>query len=223
MQDLPDFERAFDYENSFYLSCDNSRMGKLIAHHELFQMSLDVPGAIVECGVFVGASFMRFAMMRELFGGSHSKKMVGFDTFGEFPEVETADDQKFRDRFFDQTGGAGLSVAQITTALNHKGISKNFELVAGDVVETIPDFVAANPEMRISLLNIDTCTYESCRMILETLYPRVAAGGIVVLDDYAAVEGETRADEDYFRDKDVAIRKFPFARSPCYIVKPNLG
>ena len=223
MQDLPDFERAFDYENSFYLSCDNARIGKLIAHYELFQMSLDVPGAIVECGVFVGASFMRFAMMRELFGGSHSRKLVGFDTFEEFPEVETADEQKFRDRFVDQTGGAGLSVAQLTTALKHKGISENIELVAGDVLETVPEFAARNPEIRISLLNIDTCTYDSCTTILETLYPRVAAGGVVVLDDYAAVEGETRADEDFFREMNITIRKFPFARSPCYFVKPTLG
>ena len=32
MIDLPDFKKAFDYENNFYLSCDVARISKMIAH-----------------------------------------------------------------------------------------------------------------------------------------------------------------------------------------------
>ena len=44
-------------------------------------MTMDVPGAIVECGVFKGTSLARFAMFRELFGNTFSKKIIGFDIF----------------------------------------------------------------------------------------------------------------------------------------------
>jgi len=224
MNELPDFDRAFDHENAFYLTCEPARIGKFIAHYELFKMSLDIPGAIVECGVFVGASLMRFAAMRQMFGGSHSKKLIGFDAFGQFPDVEADGDRKFRDHFIKHTETtSGLSVAQISKALHHKGIVDNFDLIASDVVDTIPKYADEHPEMRISLLNIDTCTYNSCLKTLENLYSRVSAGGIVVLDDYAAVDGETRADEEFFAEKNVTIRKLPYARSPCYFVKPNIG
>lgn len=49
---LPDFKKSFDYENGFYLTCDITRISKIIAHYELFKMVLDVPGAIVERGGF---------------------------------------------------------------------------------------------------------------------------------------------------------------------------
>lgn len=49
---LPDFKKSFDYENGFYLTCDITRISKILAHYELFKMVLNVPGAIVEGGGF---------------------------------------------------------------------------------------------------------------------------------------------------------------------------
>jgi hypothetical protein len=74
MINLPNFESTFEYENNFYLSCDNSRIAKLLAHYELYKMVSNLPGAIVECGVFKGTSLTRFATFRDLFSNSHAKK-----------------------------------------------------------------------------------------------------------------------------------------------------
>jgi hypothetical protein len=71
----------------------------------------------------------------------------------------------------------------------------------------------------ISLLNLDTDIYEPAVVILEHLWPRIVPGGILVLDDYAVFPGETKAVNDFFAGKNVAICKFPFASTPCYIVK----
>ncbi len=70
MIDLPGFEKDFLWENSFYLSCDITRISKSLAQYELFKLVQDVPGAIVECGVFKGASLVRFAAFRELLGNT---------------------------------------------------------------------------------------------------------------------------------------------------------
>ena len=64
---LPNFHNPFDHENNFYLSCENSRIGKMIAHYELFQLSSKSQGHIVECGVFKGISLIRFATFLKLF------------------------------------------------------------------------------------------------------------------------------------------------------------
>ena len=91
---LPDFTKAFEYENNFYLSCDNTRFSKILAHYELFKMAMNLPGAMVECGVFKGAAFVRFAGFRDLFGNPFSHKLIGFDVFGPFPEPSFEEDKK---------------------------------------------------------------------------------------------------------------------------------
>lgn len=216
---LPDFDSAFEYENNFYLSCDNTRLSKILAHYELFKMARDLPGAIVECGVFKGTSLVRFAGFRDLFGNPFSHKIIGFDIFGEFPETDFQDDKKYRDKFIDDAGGESISLEQLEDVLKRKGIEKNVELVKGDITQTVPEYVKANPHLKISFLNLDTDIYEPAVTILEHFYPRLVKGGVLLLDDYGTFPGETKAVDDYFKGKDVTIRKFPFAMTPCYIIK----
>ena len=219
MIELPDLGKAFDFENGFYLSCDVTRISKFVAHYELFKMTLDVPGAIVECGVFKGASLLRFAAFRDLFGVPESKKIIGFDTFGDFPGTAHADDQPYRDNFVGQAGSQSISTEQLHEVLQHKGTDRCVELVAGDIMETVPRYVKENPELKIALLNLDTDILEPAEVILEHLYPRLAKGGVLIVDNYGTFPGETRAVDDYFAGQDVAVRKFPFAMTPCYLVK----
>jgi len=215
---LPDFAKAFEYENNFYLSADKTRLSKILAHYELFKMAQDLPGHIVECGVFKGVSLIRFAMMRDLFGNNFSKKIVGFDIFGKFPEAKFKADKGYRDRFVKAAGDQSISVDQMHEVLAHKKLDENVELVQGDILKTIPKYCAENPAMRISLLNLDTDIYEPAKTILEYLWPRIVPGGVLVLDDYNMFPGETKAVDDYFKGK-VRIRKFGFALTPCYVIK----
>jgi hypothetical protein len=218
--DLPDFGQAFQWENHFYLSCDITRISKILAHYELFKLVQDVPGAMVECGVFKGASLARFASFRDLFGNPFSKRIIAFDTFGSFPETDYEPDKPKRDQFIQAAGDQSLSVEQMTEVLRHKGCDRFVDLVAGDIRETVPDYVQKHPELKISLLNLDTDLHEPALVILEHLYPRLERGGVLILDDYGTFPGETQAVDEYFRGHDVHIRKFPFCMTPCYLVKP---
>jgi len=216
---LPNFKKSFEYENNFYLSCDISRIKKIIAHYELFKMAQNIPGEIVECGVFKGASFARFAIFRDLFGNPLSKKIIGFDVFGRFPKTKFSQDNKLRKKFIDEAGESSISVSQLQQVLKNKKIDKLVELVKGDITKTIPAYLKSNPHLKISFLNLDTDIYEPAVTILEQFYPKISKGGILILDDYGVFPGETKAVDDYFQDKNVEIRKLPFAMTPCYIIK----
>ena len=216
---LPDFDKSFDYENNFYLSCDVTRISKILAHYELFKMINQVPGAIVECGVLKGASFSRFSMFREIFSNSFSKKLIGFDTFGKFPETSFNDDKKPREQQITSAGLESISKEQLLDVLKNKGIEKNIELIEGDITKTVPDYIKNNPELKISLLNLDTDIYEPAVTILENLYPRITKGGILILDDYETFPGEAKAVDDYFKDQKIEIKKFSFCMTPCYMIK----
>lgn len=219
MIELPDFSKSFEYENNFYLSCDNTRLSKVLAHYEFFKKIINLPGAIVECGIFKGTSLVRFAGFRDLFGNSYSHKIIGFDTFGDFPDTEFQSDKKYRDRFIANAGSQSISEAQLREVLDHKKVNENIELISGDITKTVPEYVESNPYLKISLLNLDTDIYEPAVTVLEHLYPRVVRGGIILLDDYGEFPGETKAIDDYFSGKNIEIKKSPFAMTPCYIVK----
>jgi hypothetical protein len=216
MIDLPDFGRAWDYENGFYLTCGVDRMSKLLAHYELFRMSMELPGDIVECGVYKGASLARWAMFRDLFNGSHARRMVAFDTYEEFADTDFEADREFRDTY--QKDAPCISTEQMSKVLAHKECNRQVELVAGDIVETVPWYVTENPAMRISLLNLDTDYYEPALTVLEYLYPLVVPGGVVILDNYGVFAGETQAVDEYFQGQ-VQIRRFSFAPTPCYLIR----
>ena len=200
MISLPDFEKAFEYENNFYLSCDITRISKILSHYEIYKMIKEIAGEVVECGVFKGASYLRFVMFREIFGNPFSKKIIGFDTFSKFPETSFQDDEKARKQFINSAGSDSISKEQLLKILNHKGLNKHIDLIEGDITETVPAYVKANPELKISLLNLDTDIYEPAVTILEHLYPKITKGGILMLDDYGTHPGETKAVDEYFQD-----------------------
>jgi hypothetical protein len=216
---LPDFKKSFDYENGFYLTCDITRISKILAHYELFKMAQNIPGTIVECGVFKGASLARFAMFRDLFGNVFSKKIIAFDSFGSFPKTSFKPDIKFREKFINAAGEQSISIDQMTRVLEYKKCNRFIELIEGDICKTVPKYVKNNPQLKISLLNLDTDIYEPTVTILENLYPRIEKGGVLILDDYGTFPGETKAVDEYFKDKNIRIYKFPFCMTPCYIIK----
>lgn len=178
MIELSDFSHSFEWENNFYLSCDITRISKILAQYELFKMVQYIPGAIVECGVFKGASLARFAAFRDLFGNPFSKKIIAFDTFERYPNTDFAPDKKVREQFIEAAGDQSISVAQMMEVLKHKGCDRFVELVPGDICQTVPRYLGEHPELKISLVNLDTDIYEPAVVVLEHLYPRIERGGV---------------------------------------------
>ena len=208
MIEMPDFSKPYFYENNYNLTSDVNRLAKVLAHYEIYKLQHDVPGAIVECGVFKGSSLIRFTTMRHLMG---------------IPETKFDADQKSRQKFITDSGEQGIDEDQLMKVFKHKGIDQNVELVKGDVNITVPEYLKKNPELRISLLNIDVDVYEATKTCIESLYPHVVKGGVIVLDDYVSTfPGANKAVEDYLRDKKVDIKRFPFSVTPCYFVKQEM-
>jgi hypothetical protein len=212
-----DAERAFDYENGFYLTSPLSRIGKLLGHYELYKRITTLPGEIVECGVYKAASLLRFLSFRELLESPDSRKVIAFDAFGRFPVAGDQEDRAFIQRF-EQEGGEGIPVAELRRVLAHKGF-RNTELVAGDINQTVPAYVKSHLELRIALLHIDVDCYEPSVTILEHLFHRIVPGGLLVLDDYGKVAGETRAVDEFLHRHPHQLQKLPICHVPTYLVR----
>jgi O-methyltransferase len=71
---------------------------------------------------------------------------------------------------------------------------ERLHFVKGKVEETIP----GNAPETLALLRLDTDWYESTRHELEHLYPRLSAGGVLIVDDYGHWRGCRKAVDEYF-------------------------
>lgn len=212
-----DESKSMDYENGFYLTTQPSRMGNILAHYELYKQIINLPGDVVECGVFRGGSLIQWATFRELLENENSRKIIGFDMFGPFPEAHNEGDKAFRKKWIDETGGDYLEKEELEKALELKRI-QNVELVKGDILKTLDAYIENNPFMRISLLHIDTDIYEPAKKALEVLYDRVVVGGVIIADDYG-VAGETDAFDEFFKGK-AKLMKLPIShKKPSYLIK----
>ncbi|RRJ62291.1 dTDP-6-deoxy-L-hexose 3-O-methyltransferase [Paenibacillus oralis] len=215
-----DKDKAFDYENGFMLTSDIYRIGNFLAHYELYKKILGLPGDIIELGVFKGNSLIQFASFRELLENENSRKIIGFDVFGEFPSSSAFEsDKEFIYEWNEQFQGEFLSKDDLYKSLELKNV-KNVELVEGNILETLEVFLKENPHTKISLLHIDTDVYEPSIFALELLYNRVVPGGVIVFDDYGTVEGETRAVDEFFAGKEHKLQKFTFSHTkPSFLIK----
>lgn len=219
MDELYDLTRRFEYENGFYATADASRFSKFITHLEFFKQTSNVRGEIVEFGIFKGNSFFRWIKFRELLEQTNSRKIIGFDIFGDFPEAHFEEDKAKRDAFVTETnGGKSISLNEINHLLDQQGLNKNVDIIKGDILVTLNDYLDKNPHLKISLLHIDVDLYEPTKHILEKLFDKVTKGGIIIFDDYGAFAGTNKAVDDFF-DNNVEVKKLSFSHAISYIVK----
>lgn len=216
-----DETKQFEYENGFYLTSQPYRMGNILSHYELYKKITNLPGEVVELGVFKGSSIVQWATFRELLENEKSRKIIGFDMFGAFPKTpgEVPSDNEFIDKWNSDFEGNFVSKEELLQSMELKGIH-NVELVKGNILDTLPEYLEAHPNLKISLLHIDVDVYEPCKKGLELLFERVVPEGVIVLDDYAVIEGETKAVDEFFAGKDVKLQKYPFSHAkPTFIIK----
>ncbi len=168
-----------------------------------------IAGAIVECGVWRGGSMMAVALtLLEL--GVH-RDLFLCDTFaGMSPPADVDRDLTGRpaaaalaaeDRDTGTTWAVG-PLADVQANLRSTGYPpERIHYVVGKVEDTLPQ---AAPE-RIAILRLDTDWYESTRHELEHLYPRLAAGGVLIIDDYGHWAGARRAVDEFLARTPAAI------------------
>jgi hypothetical protein len=216
----------YDSFNKFIISSDLKVFGKLLARFQLFEMVKDVPGDIVECGVFKGTGIFTFLKLKRYYCPNSLKKVIGFDFFDTESLVESLSNQDkdamstlFSGREFkhDKTFKETLEYKILKSGFQEH----EFELIQGDVSKTASEFVQNKPGAKISLLYMDLDIEKPTYDVLKCLWDRVSSGGIVVFDEYAYHNwSESLGVDKFFKDKDVKINSMNFIAPSAYLIKP---
>ncbi len=164
-----------------------------------------IPGAVVECGVWRGGSAMCAALtLRSL--GSLTREIWLYDTFSGM----TASSE--RDRTFSGVPAAhfqpsrrawhGVPASEVRANLSSTGYPEaKIRLVEGDVRRTL----AVDRPGAIALLRLDTDWYDSTKAEMEALFPLLAEGGVLIIDDYGDYAGAKEAVDEYLEAHGVAM------------------
>jgi len=166
-----------------------------------------IPGSIVECGVWKGGSMATTARAL-LEKNDVSRDLYLFDTFEGMTDPSSKDvdysgvsasQVLIRDLGFKC---ANAPLAEVKKLLYGTGYpSERIHFIPGKVEDTIP---ASAPES-IALLRLDTDWYESTKHELVHLFPRLAAGGVLIIDDYGHWRGSRLACDEYFEQNRIPI------------------
>jgi len=226
LPDLNDKQLMYDSEVNWHLTMTTERLVKFLIHWEAVNMTRNIPGSIIECGVFKGESLIRFAHFRNIIGTNFTSKVIGFDNFNDtYPDTAYEEDQEQRKVWMATAGSSSISVEQLQTVFENRDLS-NFEFIAGDICKTVPEYVRNHKGLKISILNIDCDFVEPTFTSLTYLYSLVSKGGIILLDNYAgegekgnSYFGDTKGIDDFIANKNITIKRFPWAARPCYIIK----
>jgi O-methyltransferase len=170
-----------------------------VAHHR-------IPGALVECGVYTGGNIeLMIRALRHL--DVTDRHIYAYDTFAGMPRPEAIDDRgqgetlktTWEAHRTDADGDAGSKWMRASLDSVRRRISRlrypddRLHFVQGLVEQTIP---AVIPD-QIAILRLDTDFYSSTKHELEHLYPRLSAGGVLIIDDYGAMPGCRIATDEY--------------------------
>jgi len=176
------------------------RLTRLLALYEIFKKILPVKGSIVECGVYHGFSLMAWANMSAILEPANlTRRIYGFDSFAGFPSAG----EKDKGVNFNAKKGHLRSdsykelkeLIEIYDANRFLGHVGKVQLIPGDIVKTMPEFIEKNQHLMVSLLFLDMDLYEPTKAVIQALYPRIPKGGIIAFDelDNPIWPGETSA------------------------------
>ena len=181
-----------------------------------------IAGDLVECGVWRGGSALLAALTVKAIksqsasvglqaaadslplGTDPARILWLYDTFegmtaptGRDIDIEGVKAETYLASYGDDGKWCYADEADVRDVLHRNGVhGADFRLIKGDVVQTMKQH---KPD-RIALLRLDTDWYESTLAELEILYPLLAVGGVLIIDDYGHWEGARQAVDEYFRN-----------------------
>ena len=174
----------------------------------------NIPGDFVECGVGAGAQIAAMAYAAEKL--NKNIKIHLFDSFEGIPlagpkdthqpgvnanvrhnkNVENVDELLVSStHIYPGFDVAAHSIERVKKYMQYLDIKDdNFIFYKGWFQHTLP--IEAQKIQNISLLRLDGDLYESTKVCLEYLYPKVSKGGFIIIDDYS-LDGCRKAVHEY--------------------------
>lgn len=197
----------------------------LLAMDSLYKMIKDIPGTITEFGPRWGRHLSVLTALRALYEPYNvHRRIIGFDTFAGFPDVTDVDQGSRHARVGGLSVTPGyedyldrvLATQESTEPLSH--VRRTYTC-AGDVRQTLPEYLAANPQTIIAMAYFDLDLYEPTRDVLTMIQPYLAEGSVLAFDQigHAKWPGETIALREVLGTTGTQLEVLPSFPGPVFM------
>jgi hypothetical protein len=196
--------------------------------NEIYELITGIPGCVMEFGTWWGQSIITFECLRAIHEPyNHARRIIGFDTFAGYPEAGEHDrrSETIKSGGYSTSSGYRAHLEALLAYHESENVMsqiKKHELVEGNVVETVPAYLADQPETIVALAFFDLALYEPTKACLEAIKPHLVKGSVLAFDELNAPEypGETvavaetmgLATHDIFRSKFLPDRSYMIIR-----------
>jgi O-methyltransferase len=165
---------------------------RLYAYLDELNRTKDVDGAVVEVGAYLaGTSALAYRFLEQI---GVQRRYVCVDTFSGFVERQFENDMALGVPAENRKFFANNSIGLVRQLLKLYG-TEEIELIEADVctmdVDELPALVA------VALIDVDLAV--PIRAALDALYPRMARGGVILVDDCPEVTSWVGARHEYLR------------------------
>ncbi|WP_327000921.1 class I SAM-dependent methyltransferase [Dactylosporangium sp. NBC_01737] len=186
----------------------------ILSMDALYRMSLNVPGVVMEFGVFHGRHLATFTALRSIYEPYNStRRIIGFDTFSGFPDLADMDlvsPSASLGRFATPDGYVEhlRDVLAAHESLDPLAHIQRTLVIEGDVRETVPAYLSENPQTVVALAYFDLDIYEPTRATLDAVKPYLTKGSIIAFDEIAHPKwpGETAAVRESLGSEGLELR-----------------
>ena len=163
-------------------------------------LKADIPGDFMETGVWRGGATIFMRALLAAYGRSDKRVWVA-DSFAGLPKPDEGTYPPDRgDQHHTQTVLAASLQTVKENFARYGLLDDQVVFLEGWFRDTLPSCAVE----KLSLLRLDGDMYESTILALESLYPRLAPGGFLIVDDYGAVPACKQAVHDYRQKADIA-------------------
>jgi len=163
-----------------------------------------IQGHIIETGAWRGGASFVAAKVVELLHESEHRTTFICDSFKGIPKPPADRTYNTEDHNANFPVFSEVSAARVYTDAVHFGLrTDSIKVVEGYFNESLPALVASAPNFALSVLRLDGDTYFSTMDALKVLYPRLQAGGIVIVDDFIDWIGCREAVDDYRKAQNI--------------------
>jgi O-methyltransferase len=174
----------------------------------------NITGDFVECGVWRGGMS---AAMSEILG--ESRRIHLFDSFEGLPPAREIDGPKAIawQKDSQSTGYYDNCSADESFAKDAMKIAghQNYKLYKGWFQNSLSGIETKS----IGILRLDGDWYDSIKVCLEQLFPMLVDGGLIIIDDYYAWDGCSKAIHDYLSEIKSPSRIYQWNHTIAYIIK----
>lgn len=176
---------------------------RFAAHQTTELVERNIPGVIVECGVWRGGCALAMLLAQRRAFGEVVRPVHLLDSFRGLPPATRRDGPgalEWQASTVDNCAATRKEVVDLMGWFSfNEGV--DYHVHEGWFAETLPNF-----REQVALLRLDGDWYRSTRECLDALVPRVSEHGTVILDDYYAWDGCARAVHEYLAVNDLPYR-----------------